>query len=69
MGSSSNSSERVYHVEGDGWYIETSVSPEGPFETREAAMDYLALLGAVSAAGVACGWPPQSNRADIKEND
>lgn len=65
----SSSRERVYHVEGDGWYIETSVSPEGPFETREEALDYLALLGAVSAAGVACGWPPQSNRTEIKETE
>lgn len=65
----SSSSERVYHVEGDGWYIETSVSPEGPFETREEAVEYLALLGTVSAAGVACGWPPQSNRTDVKETE
>lgn len=65
MGTSS--SERVYHVEGDGWYIETSVSPEGPFATREEALDYLALLGTVSAAGVACGWPPQSTQTEKPE--
>ncbi|MFQ5937167.1 MAG: hypothetical protein ACE5LB_12260 [Acidiferrobacterales bacterium] len=64
-----SSSERVYHVEGDGWYVETSVSPEGPFATRDEALDYLALLGTVSAARVACGWPVQSQQPKVEESE
>ncbi len=64
-----SSDPRVYHVEGDGWYIETPIIPEGPFTTEQEAIEYRALLGAVSAAGVACGWPPQRDETKITEPD
>ena len=51
-----NVEEQLFRIEGQGWYIRTPVSPEGPFATEDEALNYLALLEKVSAARVAGIW-------------
>ncbi len=52
----------MFHVENQGWYVETLIRVEGPFPTEDEALTYLALLERVSAAGVACSWPVRSHQ-------
>ncbi len=55
--------DAVYYVDNVGWFIKTCISPHGPFDTREEATSYLALLGTVSAARVAVGWSQENGPA------
>ncbi|MFQ5754729.1 MAG: hypothetical protein ACE5H7_01415 [Acidiferrobacterales bacterium] len=53
--------ERVFRIEGTGWYVRTPISPEGPFDTLDEALSYLALLEKVSAARIACSYLGQAD--------
>lgn len=61
-----NIEEQLFHVESRGWYVRTTIVPEGPFATHAEAVNYLALIEAVSAAGLACGWPAPHNRSETE---
>ena len=62
-----NLEERLFHVERRGWYVRTTIVPEGPFATHIEAARYLALVETVSAAGIACGWPAPHTTAETPE--